>query len=466
MLSNLRNFSKTKLSGVLIAIIIVPFVFWGMGSVFSGGNTNNIVKINNENISTEDFFEFINKLNINPNDLRNNIDNDIMNEILSEIISLKILDLEIDNLSLKVSDTNLTKILTKDKKFLDKNNKFSRLKYEKFLLENNFTAVNYERKLKDSKLQKDLFDYVGGGIKSPEFFTKNYYLEDTKQVNIEFIDLQKFYEKSLSTSDIDSFISKNSDRFIKDYINISYTKITPNTFLDSNEFDSDFFKTIDEIENELSNGANVKSLSEKYSFKITNLKDYYYKKNDKAFLKLIYDSREKLKLNIVDMEDYYLLYEITNLQSKLPNIKDQAFYKEVVDSKRNFDKFEFNRKLLEKIETNNFNDKDFKNLAENINNIKKYKIKSKNDNSFLNVDSLKMLYTIPEKDFLLIIDNDQNVYLTKIVNFEYNDFKKYYLRSNFKIKNDITSTYDNLLNKNYDIEVNRNTLDRVINYFK
>ena len=235
MLSNLRNFSKTKLSGVLIAIIIVPFVFWGMGSVFSGGNTNNIVKINNENISTEDFFEFINKLNINPNDLRNNIDNDIMNEILSEIISLKILDLEIDNLSLKVSDTNLTKILTKDKKFLDKNNKFSRLKYEKFLLENNFTAVNYERKLKDSKLQKDLFDYVGGGIKSPEFFTKNYYLEDTKQVNIEFIDLQKFYEKSLSTSDIDSFISKNSDRFIKDYINISYTKITPNTFLDSNE---------------------------------------------------------------------------------------------------------------------------------------------------------------------------------------------------------------------------------------
>ena len=89
MLSNLRNFSKTKLSGVLIAIIIVPFVFWGMGSVFSGGNTNNIVKINNENISTEDFFEFINKLNINPNDLRKNLEDETMNEILSEIISLK-----------------------------------------------------------------------------------------------------------------------------------------------------------------------------------------------------------------------------------------------------------------------------------------------------------------------------------------------------------------------------------------
>ena len=48
MLNKLRSFSNTKLAGVLIAIIIVPFVFWGMGSVFSGGNTNNIAKINNE----------------------------------------------------------------------------------------------------------------------------------------------------------------------------------------------------------------------------------------------------------------------------------------------------------------------------------------------------------------------------------------------------------------------------------
>ena len=47
MLGKLRNFTNSKLAGVLVAIIIVPFVFWGMGSVFSGGNTNNIAKINN-----------------------------------------------------------------------------------------------------------------------------------------------------------------------------------------------------------------------------------------------------------------------------------------------------------------------------------------------------------------------------------------------------------------------------------
>ena len=47
MLNKLRNFTKTKLATVLIGIIIIPFVFWGMGGVFQGGNTNNIAKIKN-----------------------------------------------------------------------------------------------------------------------------------------------------------------------------------------------------------------------------------------------------------------------------------------------------------------------------------------------------------------------------------------------------------------------------------
>ena len=65
MLKNLRGFSNTKLAGVLIAIIIVPFVFWGMGSVFSGGNTNNVAKINNKSISTQDFLKYVNQSRIN-----------------------------------------------------------------------------------------------------------------------------------------------------------------------------------------------------------------------------------------------------------------------------------------------------------------------------------------------------------------------------------------------------------------
>ena len=54
MISNLRNFAKTRIAKILVVIIIIPFVFWGMGGVFSSGSTNSIATINNYNISTQD----------------------------------------------------------------------------------------------------------------------------------------------------------------------------------------------------------------------------------------------------------------------------------------------------------------------------------------------------------------------------------------------------------------------------
>ena len=58
MINSFRNFAKTKFAGLLVFIMIIPFVFWGMGGMFSSGNTNNVAKINNKN--RVDFFFIIN----------------------------------------------------------------------------------------------------------------------------------------------------------------------------------------------------------------------------------------------------------------------------------------------------------------------------------------------------------------------------------------------------------------------
>ena len=64
MISSFRNFAKTKFAGLLVFIMIIPFVFWGMGSMFSSGNTNNVAQINDINVSTQDFIDHINRSNI------------------------------------------------------------------------------------------------------------------------------------------------------------------------------------------------------------------------------------------------------------------------------------------------------------------------------------------------------------------------------------------------------------------
>ncbi len=148
MLSNLRIFSKSKLAGVLVAIIIVPFVFWGMGSVFQTGNTNNVVKINNETVSTKEFVNHINQSGLSLDYIRQNLDKNILEEMLSELVSDRLLKMEIEELNVNLSEKNLAKLIKSNKKFNDDDNKFSRLKYEKFLLEQNISAYEFEKDLK------------------------------------------------------------------------------------------------------------------------------------------------------------------------------------------------------------------------------------------------------------------------------------------------------------------------------
>ena len=473
MLSKLRNFSKSKPAILLIAIIIIPFVFWGMGSVFSGGNTNNIAKINNRNISTQDFLEYINSSKINPESLRNNIDNNVLEEILTQYISLSILDMEVDELEVHISDKILINKIKKNKIFFDESGKFSRLKYEKFLLENNVSASQHESNIKDSELQYDLFNYVSGGIKSPEFLVKNFYIEETKEIEIEYINLENLYKKEFSLDEVNEYLKKNEDDFTRDVIDIVYSKITPEKLFDSNEFSTDFFKIIDEIENDILNNQNIYQISNTYNFNLTELKDLG-ENNDEEFINEIFNKRDEEKIQIIDKEDYFLIYEIKSIKRKKPDLSDMNIIEDVKNKLSSITKFNYNKEILKKIETNDFNNDDFLAVVKgDKSQILKKTINAQNDNSFFNIDSLKLLYTVPRNDFLLIVDNKKNVYLTKIVNFIYNDiktgttdFNQYLVKSNFRLKNYISSSYDNLINNKYKITINYNSLEKIKNFFR
>ena len=155
MLNNIRNFSKTIFAKILLIIIIIPFVFWGMGGVFNSGNANNIVKINDHNISTQDFMNYLNDSKLRPDAIKENIDNNILEDLLSGLISNTLLNMEIKDLEINISEKSLAEKIRKNKNFLDGEGKFSRTKYEKFLLTQNFTATTFEAKLKDNELKKN-----------------------------------------------------------------------------------------------------------------------------------------------------------------------------------------------------------------------------------------------------------------------------------------------------------------------
>ena len=473
MLKNLRGFSNTKLAGVLIAIIIVPFVFWGMGSVFSGGNTNNVAKINNKSISTQDFLQYVNQSRINLEYVKENIENNVIEEILTGLVSNKLLEMEIESLNASLSENILANKIRSDEKFVDDKNSFSRLKYEKFLLENNLTAPIYEIKLKDQELKKNLFDYVSGGLISPYFLKNKIYINENKELEIEYFNLNQVYKINTSKSEIDKFIKENEDNLKEELIDIKYTKITPKTLLDISEFNDDFFKKIDEIENSIFNGSKLNEIQKLHNLKIEVVSNFNNEMDSDEILQEIYSKRKEDKTQIIDKNDFYLLYEISNVKKILPDLNDLNFIEKVKNQLVMKQKIDYNKKLFKKIQDNKFSNAEFLNIAKNESNIKKLKINSSNFDETFSRESVELLYSLPKKSFVLIADKNNDVYLSKISNINTSMLNKdadkvneYKLKSNSQVMGEIYSTYDLSLSKKYNVKLFNSTLERIKNNFR
>ena len=473
MLNTLRNFSKTKLAGILIGIIIIPFVFWGMGSVFSGGNTNNIAKINDETISTQELLNYINQTRMDNEYIKENIDNKVIEKIVSSIVSIKLLDMEINDLNIMITDKTLANKIKNNEVFLDDKKQFSRIKYEKFLLENNITAPDFEIRFRNEELKKKLFAYVGGGIKSPYFLNNKIYINKNKEVEIKYLDLDTVYNTETPETEIEQFIKDNEENLKEEVIDFSYAKITPSNLIDSDEFNNEFFKKIDEIENSILNDSSIEDIRKIYDLKIEYLSNYNNEDKNNEIFKEIYEKRNDEKIQLLDKNDYYLLFEVTKINKVLPSKSEIKFIERVKENLILKKKYEYNKDLFQKIQDKKFNNDEFVKISKNGENLLNETIKSLDDNSIFDKDSVSLIYSLPENTFVLLTNDNNKIFLAKVnkiytKNLPKNDIEnsEYLEISNNKIVEEIYSSYDLALSKKYKVKVFQNTLDRIKNNFK
>ena len=473
MINKFRAFSKTKLATIFIAIVIVPFVFWGMGSGFRGGNTNNIAKINNKSVSNKDFIDRINQLGIKPYIIKKNLENKILENILSEIVSERLVDMEINDIEISISEKILADKIKSSENFLDDNNNFSRVKYEKFLLENNLTAPDFETRLIKEELKKKLFNYIGGGIKSPYFLNNKTYINEKKKIEIDYFDLNHAYNNDVSSSEINEYINDNEELLKEDYIDFSYTKITPKDLVEIEEFNQEFFNKIDEIDNSIVIGTNINEIKKKYNLDLVSINNYKVNIESEEILKEIYSKRNESKIQLIDKNDYFLLFEITKTNKILPNKIDHKFIDKIKNNIFIKKKYDLHQELFKKIQEKKLENNEFAKISQNQKNIENITINQITDNDKFDADSVKLIYSLTKESFSLITDKENKIYLAKIKNIYYDDLPKndritreYLKKSNTNVISDIYSSYNLSLNTKYKVKIFQTTLDRVKNYFK
>ena len=144
--------------------------FLGMGDVFKGGNQNVIATIDSKKLSTQDFIDYLNRLNLSDLEIKNIKNTDLVEKILADYIGKKVMSLEIKKFGITVNDNSLRDIIKSDELF-SKNNKFSRTEYEKFLLKSGSTAPVFEKNIAEQESRRQFLSYISGGLIIPNNFS-------------------------------------------------------------------------------------------------------------------------------------------------------------------------------------------------------------------------------------------------------------------------------------------------------
>ena len=473
MIETLKKFGAKKLGGlILIAVIIIAFGFGGFGGGFSTNNQNNIAKINKTNVTTQDFMNYVNESGISQQAIRENLENNIIEELLSGLISTTLIDLEVEDFDLSITELTVLKKIKENKNFQDENSVFQRTKYEKFLLSNNMSAPMFELQLKNRELQKHLFDFIGAGTITPNFLTKKKFEEENKSLDLEYFAMENLYKNKddYTNLEIQKFLEENKEQLKSEYIDFKYAVLNPKNLIGLEEFNQDFFDEIDKIENKISQGNSFESILENLSVVVTEVKEFTPTANEKKNEDSIY-SKRSTKLDLIENGDNFLLYDITNQYDKGPDLTDENIQKgirELVYQKGKFDK---NKNILENIQKNEFDNNKFKEMGGFS--IEYMTVNSIDDIEKFEANSVKMLYSLPVNSFTLVNDKENKIYLIKLVSTKKNAFREtdenylnFVNNENTNTRKTILQSYDQLLNIKYQVQLNQKTIDRVKNYFK
>ena len=173
--------------------------------------------------------------------------------------------------------------------------------------------------------------------------------------------------------------------------------------------------------------------------------------------------------DIFENENEYILYKIDKSEQRTPDLTDPELKNEITELIHQKNKFDYNKNLIDQITNKSFTNEKFLKMGEN--NMSTITLNTVRDNKKFEINAVKLLYSLPEKSFTLINDEQNNIHLAKVKKFEkvsftddnYNDNLG---KQNSNTRQSILRSYDIFLNDKYEVTLNQKTIQRVKNFYQ
>ncbi len=236
MLDGMRRKTRTWGIKVLFAIIILVFVFWGVGG-FRISKRGVLAKVNGEPILVKDFFkvyqsEYDRLLKQRPNLSSEDIKKlGLKKMVLNEMINQRLLLKKAEDLGIVIPDEKLREKITSMNVFKNKKKVFDPNRYKMILAANNITPMEFESLVKRDMRLKELKKYITSSVTVTDKEVRDLYDFVMRQGKIEYVgfDIKDFLDNvSVSDKEIKKYYAENKDRFKEpERIQLRYIKLTP-----------------------------------------------------------------------------------------------------------------------------------------------------------------------------------------------------------------------------------------------
>tara|TARA_A100001015_G_scaffold90064_1_gene100321 strand:- start:357 stop:1814 length:1458 start_codon:yes stop_codon:yes gene_type:complete len=485
MATSIGKLSKSFFLKLLVGIIILPFVFWGMGDVFRGGNQNVVATVDSKKISTQEFVNYINRLSLNEDQVKNLSKTDLVEQILSDYIGKKVMSLEIEKLNIVVSDNALRDLIKNDKSFF-KDNEFSRTEYEKFLLKSGITAPQFEANIVEQEKRRQFLSSLAGGIVIPEILVEKEFRKENQTKIIQYINLDKYHSKNKpSQKSIKELYERNKNIFFTELKSIRYAEIKPELISGNKDYNENFFKQLDIIENNVLDGQSFEETTKAHNLKVIEFKKINAKKESEAknkleslpdnLFKIIYNIKMPKSPEIISIEGKYFLAEIKDVEKKNRPMNDPEVLEALTAQLSFKEKIENNTSLAKDISLGAFDGGNYKKFADdNGLIIKDYNVSNLKQNDIFSESLIKRIFLTKDGEINLITNSTlTKSFLISTKKTEYkklsknvDEFEKYEAKARLNLINKIYQSYDENANQKYKVEINQRTIDRVKNSFQ
>ena len=457
---------KKTIIAIFMGVIIVVFSMSGISDFLGVGNKNILATVGNKKIYKEDY---INSIRIfAERTKKNKLSEKEYSVILNELIAEKMYQNFSESLNIEINDKSLAYFIRNNNNFKNKDGIFSRTEYEKFLLINNLNSSIVETEFKKDLLKKLTIDVFTNGVVTTDYHTNQLENEFLKQINASYF---KLLNNKISNSEIKEYFNSNKLEFsLGNLRDAEVIQLNHKSFGLGEENDQ-FYKFLNNLENDLINNFNYNDLKKKYNLKANKtvklnkigLNELGEKNNDSIFAKSLFTLDKNFRTEIFNINGLkYLIHfnkSYDEKETKL-NSKIEERISKILNYKKNLQ--------LSKNISESKNDDIFLKTANKLNTqVKNIFFSNSLDNkNIFNQTNMEKIFNSKQNQILNIVEKDE-VYLLKIIKVSKNKNKidnlKNILNSQIKLEfqSFILKDLDIYLSKKYPIKINNESLSQI-----